>query len=245
MNLTKRQEQILDLLHENTFLTVERLAALTYTSPSSIRRDLFALQNLSLVKRTHGGASVFAGVNHAIPLVSRMEKNVQEKQQIAKKAAALLTNDLAIMLDGSTTAGFLIPHIAKHKNVIVFTNNMITAVNAINYGIETYCIGGRSVDHSAVLSGAQAYRAINELNPDLLFFSSQCLDRNGRITDPLEEENYLRSLMLARAKTSVFLCDNEKFGSTSLYHLTTLDAVNYCVFDKPYAELKAKCNIIC
>ena len=57
MSITKRQEQILKLLQEHRFLSVEKLSQLTYTSPSSIRRDLTHLQNMYFVKRTHGGAS--------------------------------------------------------------------------------------------------------------------------------------------------------------------------------------------
>ena len=55
MSISKRQMQILALLDENEFMSVERLSHLTYTSPSSIRRDLTKLQNLSLIRRTHGG----------------------------------------------------------------------------------------------------------------------------------------------------------------------------------------------
>ena len=244
MSITKRQEQIIELLHANNFMSVERLSELTYTSQSSVRRDLQALENMSLIKRTHGGATVFDGINHAVPLVSRMERNIAEKRQIAKKAAAFLRDGQSIMLDGSSTAGFLVPHIAKHKDIILFTNNMLTAINAINYGIVTHCIGGASVNSSAVLSGTQAYRTISEINTDILFFSSQSLGRDGYISDPIPEENYVRQLMLKHAKTAVFLCDSEKFGSESLYRLTSVDEIDACVFDKPYAELKAKCNII-
>ena len=244
MSITKRQEEILEHLNEHTFLTVERLAELTYTSPSSIRRDLSKLQNLSLIKRTHGGASIFNATNQAIPLNSRMSKNITEKRQIAKKAATLLHDGQSVMLDGSSTAGFLIPYIAKHKDMIVFTNNMHTAINAVNYGIATHCIGGFSVDRSAVLSGTQAYRTIAEIHPDILFFSSKCLSRNGVISDPIPEENYIRSLMLENAKFSVFLCDSEKFDSQALYGLTTLDKIDACVFDKPFPELRTRCQIL-
>lgn len=244
MSITKRQTEILEHLNEHIFLTVERLAELTFTSPSSIRRDLATLQNLSLIKRTHGGASIFNAVNQAIPLSSRMSKNITEKQQIAKKAAALLHDGQSVMLDGSSTAGFLVPYIAKHKEMILFTNNMHTAINAVNYGIATHCIGGFSVDHSAVLSGTQAYRTIAEIYPDILFFSSKSLSRSGVISDPIPEENYIRSLMLKNAKCSVFLCDSEKFDSEALYGLTTLDKIDACVFDKPYPELKTRCRIL-
>lgn len=244
MSISKRQEQILSLVNEHGFLTVERLAELTYTSPSSIRRDLAQLKNLSLLKRSHGGASALGDVGHAVPLNSRMSKNLTEKRRIAALAATLLADGQTVMLDGSSTAGFLVPHIAKHKDMTLFTNNMITAVNAVNYGIRTHCIGGDSVAGSAVLSGPQAYRAVEDIYPDILFFSSQSLDSGGVISDAIPEENYLRTLMLARARMRIFLCDGEKFGTRSVYRLTTLDEIDVCVFDKPFRDLKTKCKIL-
>ena len=116
MSISKRQEEILELLNEHSFITVERLSEVTYTSPSSIRRDLAKLENLSLIKRTHGGASIFNAANQAVPLNSRMTKNITEKRKIAKKAATLLNDGQAVMLDGSSTAGHLVPYIAKRKD---------------------------------------------------------------------------------------------------------------------------------
>lgn len=245
MSISERQKQILEILEENGFASVERLSELTYTSPSSIRRDLSHLQNLSLIKRTHGGASALREINQAVPLSSRMTKNLTEKRLIAKKASVFLHDGQSVMLDGSSTAGFMIPYIAKHRDMILFTNNMLTAINAINYGIVTHCIGGCSVNRSAVLSGAHAYETVSGLHPDILFFSSQSLDRNGYIYDPIAEENYIRTLMLKNAKYRVFLCDSEKFGGTSLYQLTHVDEIDACVFDKNWSDLHVNCRIVC
>ncbi|MBE6886188.1 MAG: DeoR/GlpR transcriptional regulator [Ruminococcaceae bacterium] len=244
MSISKRQEEILELLNEHSFLTVNRIAELTYTSPSSVRRDLTRLQGLSLIRRTHGGASLFHAMNQAVPLNSRMLQNTAEKRQIAKKAETFLHDGQVVMLDGSSTSGFLVPFIAKHKDMTVFTNNMLTAINAINYGLDTHCIGGFSVNHSAVLSGTQAYRAVAEIHPDIFFFSAKSLNRNGVISDPIPEENYIRTLVLANARFNVFLCDSEKFGTESLYRFATVDQIDACVFDKPWNELKTKCNVM-
>jgi len=236
MSVTKRQEQILELLNENRFLTVEKLSQLTYTSPSSIRRDLTKLQNMYFIKRTHGGASVLNENNQVAPFNNRMSQNTVAKRKIAKMAASLICDGQIIMLDGSSTAGFLVPYIAKHKDITLFTNNMITAVNAINYGISTHCIGGKSVNNSVVLSGPQSYKIISELHSDILFFSSHSLDRDGTISDPTEEENYLRSLMLANTKQRVFLCDSGKFNRKSLYTLTSINDIDIAVFDTKWDD---------
>ena len=244
MSITKRQEQILELLNESRFLTVDKLSELTYTSPSSIRRDLTKLQNMYFIKRTHGGASILNENNQAASFNNRLSQNTIGKKRIAKKAASLLCDGQTIMLDGSSTAAYLVPHIAKHKDIILFTNNMITAINAINYGIKTHCIGGSSVNNSAVLSGPQSYRIISEIHSDILFFSSHSIDKNGIISDPTEEENYLRLLMLANTKQSVFLCDSEKFNRKSLYTLVSINDIDVAVFDSEWNDLEVKCKII-
>lgn len=244
MSITKRQEQIMELIHNEGYMTVERLSELTFTSPSSVRRDLTHLENLSMLKRTHGGASALNGFNQPVPLNSRMEKNIAEKRKIARSAATLLTDGMTVMLDGSSTAGFLVPYIARHKDMIVFTNNMLTAINAINYGITTRCIGGEAVNHSAVNSGPEAYNTADSVIPDILFFSSQSLDRDGNISDPIAEENHIRTIMIRRAKKKVFLCDSAKFGTSSLYILANIKTIDACVFDRPYAELQTECKII-
>lgn len=244
MSITSRQEQILELLNENSFLTVEKLATMTYTSPSSIRRDLTKLQNLRFIERTHGGANILNDNNQAAPYASRMTLNISGKKKIANKASELLSNDMSIMLDGSSTASFLVPHIAKFKNIEIFTNNIHTAINAINHGIKTHCLGGDSVHNSAVLSGPQTYRMAKEIRPDILFFSSYSLDINGTITDPSEQENYLRMLLLENTRRSIFLCDSGKFGKSSLYTLCSVNDIDIAVFDEPWNELKTKCKIL-
>jgi len=244
MSITKRQEQILELINENRFMTVEKLSELTYTSPSSIRRDLAKLQNMYFIKRTHGGASMFDDNNRAASFDSRLTQNTAAKRKIAKKAVSLLKDGQIIMLDGSSTAGYLVPHIAKFKDVTLFTNNMITAINAVNYGIKTHCIGGSSVNNSAVLSGPQSYKAVSEISSDILFFSSYGLSKDGIISDPTEEENHLRSLMLENTAQSVFLCDSGKFDRKSVYTLRSINNIDIAVFDTDWNRIKTKCRII-
>lgn len=244
MGISKRQEEILALLNDHGFLTVEALAEMTFISPSSIRRDLAKLQSLSMIRRSRGGASAFSGESQFVPLNSRMSRSIMEKRKIARLAACLLQDGQSILLDGSSTAGYMIPHIARHRDMTVFTNNLNTALNAIHHGISTHCTGGYSYERSAVLSGSHAYRAVREIHPDLLFFSSHRLDENGVISEPISEENYIRQLMIDQAGLRVFLCDSGKFGGRALYQLTTLDQIDVCVFDKPFPALKTSCRIL-
>ena len=244
MSITNRQEKILNILNERTFITVNELAKITFTSPSSVRRDLTHLQNNGLVERTHGGVSMPSPIKGVASFYDRSNKNIKEKRMIAKKASTLLKEGQNIIIDSSSTAAFILPHIAKFSSITVFTNNLSTALRAIELGINTHCIGGRAINNSVVLSGTETYKTLSNIKADILFFSSQSLNINGDISDSTEEENYVRALMLEASKKTVFLCDNEKFNKRSLYKLCNIDDIDIAVFNESFDGLNAKCKIL-
>lgn len=244
MSISKRQKQILNILNERSFITVRELSAITFTSQSSIRRDLTYLQNNGLVKRIHGGVSSVEPMVNVASYYDRLHKNANGKRIIAQSASALLEEGQTVLLDSSTTATFLLPHIAKFRNITVFTNNLSTAIHAIELGINTHCLGGQAINGSVALSGSETFTALDDLFVDILFFSSQSLDAHGCISDSTEEENYVRKMMLKASKTTVFLCDREKFDTTATYKLCDLDHVDYAVFDAPYTDLSTDCKIL-
>ena len=244
MKLSTRQKELLNIISETGYVSVEELAHRTFTSASSIRRDLANMQTLGLVKRTHGGVSLPEMYGSVAGFYNRSQRNVKEKRLIAGKAAALLKNGQSILLDSSSTASFLLPYIAKLEGATVFTNNLETAISALKMGISTHCIGGCAINGSVSLGGTQAYKALSDIHVDILFFSSQSLNREGVISDATEGENFVRMQMLTRARTTVFLCDSEKFNTDSLYTLAPLDRIDFAVFDKPFEGLSTTATVL-
>ena len=244
MSISDRQKQILSILNDRSFITVQELSDITFTSASSIRRDLTYLQDNGLVKRLHGGVSSVSPLTNVASFYDRTHKNVKEKRIIAQKASVMLKDGQTVLLDSSTTATFLLPYIAKHHNITVFTNNLSTALHAIELGINTHCLGGHAVGGSTALSGTETFTNLADLTVDILFFSSQSIDKKGNISDMTEEENYVRKLMLASAKTKVFLCDGEKFNTQSTYRLCSLFEIDCAAFDSPYPDLETNCKLL-
>ena len=87
-------------------------------------------------------------------------------------------------------------------------------------------------------------KALSDISVDIMFFSSQSLSIDGMISDSTEEENYVRSVMLERANKTVFLCDSTKFNTKSLYTLSSLDCIDYAVFDRDFEGLVTKATVI-
>lgn len=227
MYKNKREELIMSILEEKKYITVNELSKITYTSASSIRRDLSSLEKKGLIKRNYGGASLMEEVSSVPVFYSRLKKNSAYKRSIAKKASQLLCDNMSVMLDSSSTAMYMLAYLKQHKGIKVFTNNIFTATEARKSGLETYCIGGKVSDDAVVFTGAFAETMIKEINADILFFSSQSVDSEGNISDSTEEENYIRKLMIKQAKISVFLYDTDKMNQRSLYRLCNIDEVDY------------------
>ncbi len=227
MQKTNREQAILKKIEEKGFMSVEELSELLFISPSSIRRDLTALEKKHLVKRVYGGAVLIETTNDNTPFETRRSKNVEQKRSAAQHAAFLLRDSMSVMLDGSSTGMHMLRHIAEHRNIKLFTNNLYTFQAAIEMGLQAVCLGGAPSADASSLSGALAEEAAEKLFPDLLFFSAKAVSRDGEITDSLEGETRLRRIMIRNAKTSVFLYDKEKAGRTALYRVCNLRDIDY------------------
>ena len=227
MYKNEREELIMSVLEEKKYISVNELSKITYASASSIRRDLDNLERKGLVKRSYGGVSIMETIASVPAFYSRIKKNGAYKKTAAKKAARLVEDNMSVMLDSSSTAMYMLPILKEHTGIKVFTNNLFTATESIKLGLETYCIGGKVSDDAVVFTGAFAETMIKEINPDILFFSSQSVDSDGNISDSTEEENYMRKIMMKQARISVFLYDTEKMNKKSLYKLCNIEDVDY------------------
>lgn len=231
MSKSNRKDLILELITSQGYISVKDLSKMTFTSESSIRRDLQEMENSGLVSRIYGGVRLRESYNIAAPFENRIQKNHVEKHKLAKKAAGLLQDDMTIILDGSSTALYMLPFIETLHSPIVFTNNMYTAQKSIEKGIKTYCTGGTSENNSCVLTGLLAENNIRNIGADIVFFSSMAFSDDGNITGCNEHETTLRKLMITNSRVSVFLCDSSKLHTRSIFPLCHVDEIDYMFCD--------------
>ena len=247
MKTSERERQIIDLLGERSFISVQELSELLYASPSSIRRDLSRLEAVGIVKRNYGGVVAVADHAGSAPVSIRSEVNKSAKRMIAKKASVLLRDGMSVLLDDSTSSAAMIEFLAEHRDISVFTNNIETASKATEHGISTYLLGGAlPTDSATVTVGRFALDMLRAIHTDICFFSATALSREGEIFDSTEMHDLLRREMLLRADTKVFLCDGSKFFRTSRYRVASLDEIDCFVSDIPLpAEIPCgKANVL-
>lgn len=215
----ERENQYIRLLSERDY-SVKELAARLFISEPTVRRDIGVLKKKELLLCTRGLVTLkTSSPDKRIPMFIRDLEHQEEKQQIARKAAALIKDGHVIMLDASTSAYCLLPYLSQFKNLFVITSGAKTAIALANMGIRTLCIGGEMALESFSYVGPDAERTLRDYNADIAFFSCRGLTEDGIATDNSILENSVRRIMMENSAQSWLLCDSSKVGNRYLHTL--------------------------
>ncbi len=229
MPFYEREEKILNMLMQKKEYSVNELAQRLYISVPTMRRDLIKLEKKGKVIRTHGGVTLIKkSADSKIPFFLREYERNSAKVQMAQKATEFISDGITIMLDGTTSAYNLIPHLSDFKNLIVITSGVKASFALAEMGIDNICTGGRILDKSFSYVGEDTCRTISAYNADIVFFSCRGVSEDGWLSDNSPEENIVRRTMINRSKKKVLLCDSSKFGKTylnNLCHISEIDDI--------------------
>ena len=216
MSIYNRENEYIKLLAERE-RTVKELSRTLFISEPTVRRDLSALKEKELVTCHRGIVKLKVKyADQRIPLFIRDLEYNDAKKEIALRAVRHIKDGDVIMLDASTTAYHLLPHLVSFKNILIITNGAKTALEAVSMGIKTICTGGEMTPESFSYVGCDAENTLNRYNADIAFFSCRGLSDDGIITDNSIFENTIRRIMIKNSAKSFLLCDKNKFGQTYL-----------------------------
>jgi DeoR family fructose operon transcriptional repressor len=233
MLLDQRREEILQLIEKQGFVSLHELVSRLGASESTVRRDLEYLDAIGQIRRTRGGAA-YVG-EHLTPFEDRHERNLSEKQRIAKAVAGEIQPGEAILLDGGTTT-LEVARCLTGKPLQVVTNSLPIANLLVNQPeIELIFIGGYLYPRTGVALGPLASSALSELHVARLILSSGGITEKG-----LFNSNTLlvdcEKQMIEAAGDVWAVADNSKFGRSALAHLCPLSAVTRMFVDAGLSE---------
>ena len=171
-----------------------------------------------------------------IPLFIRNDEYVEAKKEIALKAISLIKDGDVIMLDASTTAYHILPHLVNYKNLFVITNGAKTAIELAAMGIKTICTGGELTMESFSYIGTDSEELLKKYNADISFFSCRGLTEDGLATDNSILENSIRKIMIQNSKKSYLLCDKSKVGKKYLNTLCNTKEITGIITDGTFVS---------
>lgn len=236
----ERHDMILGLLSTHEVVSLQLLMDETNSSESTIRRDLSTLEKDGKLIRIHGGAKRAVEKHRDVALAIKTTKFVAEKNEIAKRAAAIVQDNDCIYLDAGSTTLAMIPYLHQ-QHLTVVTNGLTHVPPLVEKGIEVYMIGGYVKSSTYAHVGVQARTMLDSFSFDKAFMGANGVDIEHGLTTPDIEEASIKTAAIRKSRNSYFLVDDSKFNETTFAKICDLEEVQLITNkDNPYyAKYKA------
>ncbi|AIR70689.1 DeoR/GlpR family DNA-binding transcription regulator [Dickeya fangzhongdai] len=226
-----RLDQILDYLKSHNLVTVDELVTVIDASPATIRRDLIKLDEQGVISRSHGGVTLNRFIPSQPTTNEKLQRNLSEKQAIARQAASLVQPGNAVVLDAGTTMLELARNLT-HLPLRVITADLQIALFLSEFKqIEVTIIGGRIDDSSQSCIGEHGRRLLRSVYPDIAFISCNSWSLEKGITTPTEEKSGIKQDLGVNASRRVLLADSSKYGAYSLFCVSPLSELTDIITD--------------
>ncbi|MDF2986382.1 MAG: hypothetical protein K0R50_1892, partial [Eubacterium sp.] len=233
MLAVERRKKITEIIGENKSVLVTELSRQFEVTEETIRRDLEKLEQMGILVRTYGGATLVEGNVAEVPVEQRQVINSAGKDAIAYEAAKMIKEGETIFLDASTSAYFLAKYIKNMKNITVITNShkVITEL-ADSESVKIISIGGmlRKTNMSFVGRVAES-TILNSYFASKAFISCQGITLNRGFTDQNEQETEVKKAMIKCSDSVFVLCDQSKLGKLSYCRVADFQEVDCFITD--------------
>ncbi|SJZ38248.1 transcriptional regulator, DeoR family [Pilibacter termitis] len=240
MNATERKEFILNYLHDNHSLKINKLSEQLDVTRETLRKDIYELEEEGHVRKTHGGA-VLANKTKETAYEKRREEFSEEKRIIAKQAIQMIEEGDSVYLDYGTTIYALAEEIRQLKNITVVTNSIpIISLLIQNDEIDLIVPGGQLRRNEGSLYGDLANNNLKDIFVTIGFFSCSGISANIGITNHHLGETANSKTMIEHSETSVILADNSKFGKCAFSRMAEFTEIDAIVTDRQPARVEEK-----
>ena len=238
-----RRQRLLALVRERTSITTFELVRELVASFATVRRDMAILEELNLLKRTHGGAVSIestlippeqGGAEYEPVFQEKMAHSRIAKERIAKVAATLVEDGSTILLDSGTTSLALAQCLAG-RHITVVALDLKVAEAAAHSQTEVLIIGGRVRSGLYSVVGPWTDAALETLAVDIFFLGADAIAEQG-VTNSALDEARAKALAIRSAKQCVVIADHTKFNRRKMAPVCSLEQIDVLVTDEATRE---------
>jgi DeoR family transcriptional regulator, galactitol utilization operon repressor len=232
-NLTEREKRILDLLAEDTNLTVAGISDLLEVSRVTIRSDFTSLEEKGLIIRTRGGA--FPAFHPEI--LDRQRRGVEQKKLIARAAAGMINDGDTVMINDGTTSSLIPKYLLGKRDIRIVTNStLIVPFARVNPALNLTLVGGEFRPSSEAMVGPMALRDLENFHVRLAFLGTGGFSLETGLTSHLVEGAEILRKMTELAEKRVLVADSAKYGQNGFVRILPLDRIDVLISDKGLPE---------
>lgn len=228
---------ILTELQQTGRVAVETLSDQLKVSVVTIRRDLDALEQKGLLRRTHGGAIsiepfFYEPFRRDRSFLAQVERAAEEKRRIGRAAAALITPGETIALTPGTTTTEVIRGLPMKYNITVVTNTVNVAMElSKRKDVDVFVTGGHLHGEWFSLVGSAALKSLANMLIHTMFVGADGMDAAWGASCFNADEAELNGTMLKLARRRVAVVDSGKLGVVANWSICKATDINVMITD--------------
>ena len=210
---------------------MDELAQFLAVSKMTVHRDLDRLQELRVLRKTHGGATLLPSILFEADYAFRIRQNRALKQLLAKAVARLVDPGMALIIDDSSTTGMVLDELVAVRPLTIITNSLSLTNRVVkDNSLAVIMLGGRYDPVTDAFFGLGCESATSRLRADLAIFSTAAVQGSSAY---LHDQDVVRAklAMRAAADRSVLVFDHTKIGKSALNFFS-----NLATFDEIYVD---------
>lgn len=227
--MTKRINQILELLTDENKMEVSLLAQKLGVSQVTVRKDLNELERKGIILKEHG----FAVLRSMDDINGRIAYHYEIKKKIAVKAAELIKNGDTLMIESGSCCVLLADILtATKKNLTIITNSTFIADyirGKSNFQI--ILLGGIYQQDAQVLVGPMIRQCIENFCVDLFFIGTDGYSLKTGFTNRDQMRTQAVRDMAQQAEKVIVLTESEKFNKHSIVPLNIHKKIKLVITD--------------
>jgi DeoR family glycerol-3-phosphate regulon repressor len=231
--ISNRHEEIIALIKNKGFVTVEEMASLFKVTPQTIRRDINFLDEQGYVARFHGGAGHSISTEN-VDYKHRKEFLLNEKKQIAKVAASMIEDNSSLFINIGTTTEHVANELVNHKKKLrIITNNLnVAATMSKKQDFEVIVAGGIVRSRDCGVTGEAAIKFIRQFKVDVGIIGISGIELDGTLLDYDFKEVYVARAIIENSRKVYLVADHSKFGRNAMVKLGNIKEIDTLITDK-------------
>ena len=229
----RRRTQILQTIQNSGTVRTKDLALKFQVSEVTIRADLDELAARKQVERTHGGAMALNVDSPSAAFQTRMSKNSDAKQRIARAAAKLIGDNQTVVFDGGSTMMYLALQMPPVTNLVVATNSMNVAQQLMNRpGIELYMVGGKVDVATVSTTGGFGEGSFENFVAHKVFVGAHHIDSSLDVVDIVPDVAVTKRRLVDLGRQVILLADSSKWNTDGPVKAFPMSSVDIVIVDK-------------
>ena len=222
-----RHKQIIELVAERGFVTIDDMAQHFQVTPQTIRRDINQLDQEKLLQRYHGGAGIPSStLNTAYS--DRKIQNLEEKTRIGEAIAAKIPDHSSMFINIGTTTETIAKALLKHRGLTIITNNLhVASILSSKEDFNVIIAGGAVRNRDGGIIGEATVDFVKQFKVDFAIIGISGIDDDGELLDFDYQEVRVAQAIIENARQVFLAADHSKFGRNAMIRLGNISQASH------------------